>query len=83
MKNKLHLRKKRRLSFNNSEDLLFIKINLPTRIYPTRNLQLPFILTHWSCSKFKNILETLNVYKIPSKEHQVVDRWDADEISVW
>ena len=40
------------------------------------------MLTHWSCSKCKDLLQTLNVYKIPAKEHQVVDRWDADEISV-
>ena len=68
------------MNFNNSEDLLFIKINLPTHIYPTRNLQLLLILKNWSYSKCKNILQTLNVYKIPAKEHQVVDRWDADEI---
>ena len=68
------------MNFNNSEDLLFIKINLPTHIYPTKNLQLLLILKNWSYSKCKNILQTLNVYKIPAKEHQVVDRWDADEI---
>ena len=68
------------MNFNNSEDLLFIKINLPTHIYPTKNLQLLLILKNWSYSKCKNILQTLNVYKIPEKEHQVVDRWDADEI---
>ena len=33
-------------------------------------------------SKFKDILQTLNLYKIPSKQHQVVDYSDADEISV-
>ena len=70
------------MNFNNSEDLLFIKINLPTHIYPTKNLQLLLILKNWSYSKCKNILQTLNVYKIPAKEHQVVDRWDADEILV-
>ena len=74
--------------FNNKENLLFflnpifIKVNLPTDISPTRNSQLFFILTHWSYSKCKDILQTLNVYKFPAKEHQAVDRWDADEISV-
>ena len=28
------------------------------------------------------MFQTLNVYKIPAKEHQVVDHSDADEISV-
>ena len=28
------------------------------------------------------MLQTLNVYQIPAKEHKVVDRWDADKISV-
>ena len=40
-----------------------------------------FILSQWSYSKCKDILQTLNVYKISAKEYQVVDRWDADEIS--
>ena len=70
------------MNFNNSEDLLFIKINLPTHIYPTKNLQLLLILKNWSYSKCKNILQMLNVYKIPAKEHQVVDHPEADEISV-
>ena len=55
---------------------------MPTDTCPTRNSQLFFILTHWSYSKCKDILQTLNVYKIPAKEHQVVDHSDADEISV-
>ena len=49
---------------------------------PTKNWQLFFILTHWSYSKCKDILQTLNVYKIPAKERQVVDRWDGDEILI-
>ena len=40
------------------------------------------ILTHWSESKCKDIFQTLIVYKIPAKEHQVVDHWKTDEISV-
>ena len=28
------------------------------------------------------MLQTLNVYKFSAKEHQAVDRWDADELSV-
>ena len=55
---------------------------MPIDTCPTRNSQLFFILTHWSYSKCKDILQTLNVYKIPAREHQVVDRWDADERSV-
>ena len=33
-------------------------------------------------SKFKDILQTLNLYKIPSKQHQVADYSDVDKISV-
>ena len=55
---------------------------MPADICPTRNLELFLILTHWSYSKCKDILQTLNVYKFPAKEHQAVDRWDAEEISV-
>ena len=62
---------------------MFLKVNLSTYICPVRNWQLFFILTHWSYCKCKDLLQTLNVYKIPAKQHQVVDRWDADEISVW
>ena len=74
--------------FNNEENILFlqnpifIKVNLQTHISPTKNWQLLFILTHWSYSKCKDTLQTLNVYQIAAKEHQVVDRWDGDEISV-
>ena len=28
------------------------------------------------------LFHTLSVYEIPAKEHQVVDRWTTDEISV-
>ena len=59
-----------------------LPLNLPAHICPTRNWQLYLILTHWSYSKCKDILQTLNVYKIPGKEHQVVHRWDAHEIPV-
>ena len=59
-----------------------MKVKLPTHICPTKNWQLFFIIRHWSYSKCKDILQTLNVYQIPAKEHQVVDRWDADEILV-
>ena len=59
-----------------------IKINLPTDICPTRNWQLFLILTHWIYSKCEDILQTLNVYQITEKEHQVVDRWGTGEISV-
>ena len=59
-----------------------MKVNLATRIYPTKNLEFFFILKHWSYSKCKDVLQMLNVYQIPVKEDQVVDRWDADEIPV-
>ena len=36
---------------------------------------------HWSSFKSNDLLHRLNVYKIPRKEHQVVDFWDTDEIS--
>ena len=41
-----------------------------------------FDITYSSYSKCKDILQMLNVYKIPAKEHAVVDRRDPDEISV-
>ena len=58
---------------------IFIKVNLATHICPARNWQLFLILTHWSYCKCEDILHTLNVYKVPAKEHQVVDRWSGDE----
>ena len=75
------------MTFNNRKNLIFsnpsfIIKNLPTHICPMRNWQLFLILTHWSYSKCKDILQTLNVYKITEKEHQVVDRFDEDKISV-
>ena len=35
---------------------------------------------HWNYFKCNELLHTLNVYKIPRKEHQVVDFWVADKI---
>ena len=32
--------------------------------------------------KYNDLLHTLNLYQIPAKEHQVVDSWAADELSV-
>ena len=32
--------------------------------------------------RYISYVEMLNLYKIPAKEHQVVDRQAADEISV-
>ena len=45
-----------------------------TYICPTRNWQLFLILTHSNYFKCKNLLQTLNVFKIPPKEHHLVDR---------
>ena len=75
------------MTFNNGENLIFLNpsfiiVNLPTHICPMTNWQLFFILTHWSYSKCKNMLQTLYVYKIPAKEHQVAHHWGADEMSV-
>ena len=66
---------------------LFLKSNFyqskfANTYIPARNRRLFLILTHWSYSKCKDILQKLNVYKIPTKEHQVVDRRDEDETSV-
>ena len=45
-------------------------------------MRLFLIETYCSHSKCKDILQMLNLYKIPKKGHAVVDRRDADEISV-
>ena len=46
-----------------------------------KNYQLLLTKAHWSYFKYNDLLHTLNVYKIPAKEHQVVDLWVADEMS--
>ena len=61
---------------------IFIRVNLPRHICLMGNWKLFLILTHWSYSKWEDILHILNVYEIPAEEHQVVDHWAADEISV-
>ena len=73
------------MTFNDGEFLFYpisIRVNLPRHICPTRNWELLLILTHGSCCRCKDILQTLNVCKISAKEDQVVDCWDADENSV-
>ena len=57
-------------------------MNVPTHIWLRRNCQLFLTITHWSYFKLKDILHGLNEYKIHAKEHQVVDGWAGDEISV-
>ena len=65
------------MSFNKKENLPsfqnpnFIEVNLPIHICLWRNCQLFLTLRHWNYSKCKDILNTLNVYKIPAKAHQV------------
>ena len=59
---------------------IFIRVNLGTYICPKRNSNY-FWYWHWSHSKCRDILQTLNVYKIPGKEHQIVHDWDVHEIS--
>ena len=79
---------KSRLTFNNRpiffffKNWNFIKVNLPTHACFRRNWKLFLILKFWNYRKCKVLLHTLNVYKIPAKEHKVVDHWAADEISV-
>ena len=68
-KNYWRLKKYTRFTFNNWEKLLFFW----TPIFIKVNLP-----THM----FPYILQTFNVYKIPAKEHHLVDRWAADVISV-
>ena len=74
------------MTFNNQEkiffvkNLRFIKVNLHTHACFRRNCKLSLILTLWT--KFKDLLHTFNVYKIPAKEHKVVYRWSGHEISV-
>ena len=55
---------------------------MPTHIWLRRNCQLFLTITHGSYFKLKDILHGLNEYKIHAKEHQVVDGWAGDEISV-
>ena len=55
---------------------------MPTHACLRINCKLVLILTLSTYSKWKDLLYTLNVYKIPAKEHKVVDRWAADEISI-
>ena len=75
--------------FNNYENLLFFpksnfyKSKFANTYMSYEKLTIVVHIKHWSYSKWKDMLETLNVDQIPLKEHQVVDRWDADEISVW
>ena len=52
---------------------------MSTGIFRARNSQLFFLLTHWSYSKCKYILQTFSVFKIPANER---DRCDAEKISV-
>ena len=84
----LHLNKKSRLTFNSRKNLHvfygrnFIKVNWLTSICATRNCQLFLILTNWNIFKFKNLLQKLDLYKIPAKELHLLDGWAADVIRV-
>ena len=49
----------------------------------TRTCKLFLIITLWSYSKCKGLLHTLDVCKIPAKEHKAVDHWATDELSVF
>ena len=51
-------------------------------MYVLEEITIYLITTHWSYFKCNNLNQTLNVYKIPAKEHQVVDTWNAHNISV-
>ena len=39
------------------------------------------IKTHWSYFKCNDLLDSLNVYKNPRKEHQVDDFWIIDQMA--
>ena len=52
---------------------MFIKVNLPTYMCGRRNWHFFLTLTHCSYSKCKDILQVLNLDKVPVKEHQVVN----------
>ena len=49
---------------------------------PIKKLGIFLIVTHLNYFKCKNLLQTLSGYKIPAKEHHLVDCWAADVISV-
>ena len=57
-------------------------MRLPTHICLRWNCQLYLTWTDSSYPKWKDRLHTLNVYKIPAKENQGVDRSATYEISV-
>ena len=59
----------------------FWKSKFTKHVCHRRNHQLLLIITHWTYFKYSDLLHTLNVYKIPRKEHQVVHFWVADKIS--
>ena len=57
-----------------------VKLNSPRHIY--WNLHLFLVIMHWSYFKHNDLFHTLNIFKIPAKEHDLVLRWTGDEISV-
>ena len=59
----------------------FKNINSPKRLCLWKNYCLLLLKTHRSNFKCNDLLHMLNIYKIPAKEHQVVDFWVADQIS--
>ena len=79
--------KKNRLAFNNTKKLFFF---LNSNFYKSKfaNMYLSYekvaiifdIKTLKVNFKCKNLLETLNIFKIPAKEHHLVNRWAADEV---
>ena len=61
---------------------IFCKKTKFANTYLWRNLHLFLMIMPWSYFKYSYLFYTLNVYKIPAKEHQLVLRWIADKISV-
>ena len=55
------------------ENPSFIKVNSPKHVCLRGYHRVFLIKTHWSFSKYNDLLHSLNVYKIPGKEHQVVE----------
>ena len=61
------------------ENPSFIKVNSPKHVCLSGYHRVFLIKTHWSYFRYNSSLHTLNVYKIPWKEHQGVDFWVTDE----
>ena len=86
-KNCLYWKMKGTLTFINRKFFIFFQypnfknINSLKRLCLCKNYCLLLLKTYRSNFKYNDLLHMLNVYKIPAKEHQVVDFRVADQIS--